>query len=242
MRQNSVNMRKLFRYLKWIAFVLSAVFMLYSCRSVPAPVPQPQMGSSKVFDVVLFEPYSKIGLIEKNQLSQNNDSLSSLVSQLIKDVCARNCWIPIADTISINNDTILFSYKSLLYHLENAGDRYQVTVPPELNSLIESSGHRFGMILWATGYERTKGNYRSIVAENIVLCVLSGILTFGTTFYYPPIYKGSLRINAAIVDTTNESVVYHNTAFLNDSKPIDYLCVHTIVKKLFSDYYTPDKI
>ena len=225
-------MNKLFRYLKCTTFAFTAISMLLACRSIP--VSPPKIGLSEVDNIILVDPYTEIRLIEKDQFSQYNDSLSYLVSRLIKDAFAQNRWIPVTDTISIRDETILSSYQLFQYQIKNASDGYQVTVPSELNTLIKSSGHRFGMLLWANGYERTKDNYSKIEALNIAVCILSVIVSFGTLYYYPMTYKGSLRLYVAIIDTDDGRIVYYNTALLNDSRPTDYTFVLKAIRTLFS--------
>ncbi len=222
--------------------LLSALFMV-SCGSVgTVDVPPVSVGPTDVVNVMMIEPYAEIQSIENKKDTYYSEPLSYASAQLIKEaIIAENYWVPVTDTISIKDDATLLSCKSFMRSFQEAKgvDRYRVPVPVLMDSLIESTGHRFGMIVWGTGFERSQGNYRKAEALSVVAAVLTGIITLGTMVYVPMPYKGSLTLNVALIDTRDDCVVYHNTVSVKDKKPTDYSVVNKKVKELFSDYYSP---
>lgn len=222
---------------------LSVVLFFISCGSVgTVQVPPVKVGPADVVNVVLVNPYTEIMLLENKQEAAYSEPLSYASGQLIKEaIWEQKFWIPVTDTTSIKGDSIINTYKSFLRSVmvTKEAERYYVPVPSELDSLIESTGHRFGMIVWGTGFERSKGNQRKAEALSLAVGILTAVATMGTAYYVSTPYEGALTLNAVIIDTRDDCVVYHNSVSATDKKPTDYSTVNSLVKKLFSDYYSP---
>ena len=230
-------MKPLFKYFGFTANLL-IVFLLMSCGTVP--VPPVKVSPAEVVDVILVDPYSEIQLVEKKETMIYNDSLSNLSSQLIKEaILAHSNWIPVTDTMSINDEKTFDSYKTFMLNMSatRSENRYAVPIPTALDSLIESTGHRFGMIVWATGYERSKKNYIVNEILSVVTALATAVITMGTYYYYPMAYKGSLSLNVAIIDSRDDLVAYQNNLKVQDKKPTDYSLISKQVKNLFSSYF-----
>ena len=190
-----------------------------------------------VRDVVLLAPSAFVNYIEKGNRSTPSDSLSRLTDSLLQLVVPHSRILPVDSTLLALDPVTRAGVADALWSVVQVAtvQRHKgpLYAPPLLDSLVEASGHRYGLALVGVGFGRRKGNYGGQLAKGAGI----GILTLG--MYVPVPIKSTLTLYAAIFDAETDRVVYVNRTQPVEKDPTSEEVVRVEVKKLFAGYWYP---
>lgn len=212
-----------------IKVLLLILPLLASCST--AKYYTSNVAATEVKDVVLLNPESNISLVGKDNKCTYNDSLTTISEELVKDAILSNKdKIPVTKTVAVNDKIINQMYSMVSKAVKSNKKIWTVTIPESIDSLIESTGSRFGMIVISTGFTRVKGNYGNELAKGIGL----GILTLGA--YYQVPVKSYLNLYVLIADSKDNNITFFRKSSIEDKSPVDELVVDKQVLDIFKDY------
>jgi hypothetical protein len=191
--------------------------------------------SSEVNDIAYFSPFSYIQLIEKGNRTEHNDSLSAATNNILDSLLlVHGPSLRAAHKLetgeperSVVEQEVAYLAHSLLYTRAKLDD---LTLPPAIDSILESRGRRFGLAVVATGFGRRKGNFGGQVAKGVAV----GVLTLG--MYAPVPVKSSIGQFAFIFDAERNDVTYYRRVLPEQKEPTDPIVVQRQFMELFRGY------
>lgn len=220
--------------------ILLALFagILTSCT--PMGMLSSDVRPSEVKDLQSLTPFSYIYLIEKENKSSLNDTLSDMSQELLQnvltDLAQNQNRLPITGELETTADTLIRNQlEREVEYLCLTADRTRklgdLAITPVLDSLLEMNGKRFGLITVAAGFTRQKGNYGGQIAKGIVV----GVLTLG--LFAPVPIKSNSTIYMMIVDAEKDNIAFFNKAYVQDKEPLDENVIRKQIDKVFENYF-----
>jgi len=191
---------------------------------------------TEVNDLQKFETFSYISLIESGNRGKYNDTLSNQSKILLGEIFESfNKNIPITGQINVTDTIVKKRMEKEIELLCVMTDRKRsvsdLKLTPTLDSLLEKTGKRFGLISVTTGFTRKKGNYGGQVAKGAAM----GILTLG--MYYQVPIKAYSVVYVMIVDGQENNIAFFRKSFLKDKEPLDKVVVTRQIQKIFENYF-----
>lgn len=213
-----------------IAVALTMTAGLCSCgatRKVAADAPFRK-------DIVMFDPVSRIDIVGKQNLKENSETVSADAQALLKDklctfdsgleICS--IYIPenLEEAFAIQNDIMDLAQ----WYIETEGyDLNYIDIPETIDSIIEESGLRYGMVVFSNGYSRTGGNYALEIAKTIGIGLLTGWVSAP--------YKDETHIYLMILDSATGKIVYNRHCF-GEYNPLKEKHIDKVLKRTFRDF------
>lgn len=218
-------------------YIVCLFFFFASCAS--SKFKTTAVKSAEIVDLQYFDPVSFISYIEKGNRGRIDDSLSTKSKSLLIKATSQVKQIPISDRLIIEDPMTNDKLTREIVWMSQAAVRQKRTInlqlPPTLDSLLESKGKRFGLITFATGFTRRKGNFGGQVAKGVAL----GILTLGT-YYQTPVKSNSI-IYAMIADAQENNIAFFNLSVFSDHDPMDERVLQSQIQRLFEGYFLPSQ-
>jgi len=193
---------------------------------------------NEITNLQKFETLSFITLIEKGNRGEHNDTLSNKSKELFSGVLDS-----FENRIRLTGDIYVFDLltrtkiEKEIEHLCTTADRQKsiskLKLPRTLDSLLETSQNRFGLITVTTGFTRIRGNYGKQIAKGIGL----GILTLGMVYSSP--IKAHSTVYVAIIDSKDNNIAFFRKSFLQDKEPLNEVVLRKQVQDIFSGYFWP---
>lgn len=191
---------------------------------------------SEITEMLKFEPFSYISLIEKGNKSTFSDSLSIQTKKVLSETLGMFEKLPLVDMSRDTNDSLRvreiekevnFLVSSVIYtkSIKN------LTIPPMIISSLKEHNKRFGLIVIQSGFTRAKGNFGGQVAKGIGL----GILTMGMYVQSP--IKSTSSIYAMIVDAQNDEIAFYNQSLLQEKEPTEKKIIEKQLNMIFENYF-----
>jgi hypothetical protein len=193
--------------------------------------------AEEINDIVLIEPLSYISLIEKGNQAKLHDSLSGVSHELITEVLRMRSR-PHVTAYSHIEDTLIYKeieedIQVMLMIAEHQQNVENIRSSQTLDSLILSSGKRYGMVAVTTGFTRGYGNYGREVAKGVAV----GVLTLGMYTQAP--IKNRSDIYIGIVDARESRLVFYNRSQQPEQDPLDHLVLLDQLHDIFGAYFNP---
>lgn len=183
---------------------------------------------------LLFETFSYIGFVEKGNQASLNDTVSRQSKALLREVFGSFSNIPLTGNTELSGDLGKIVEQEVHYLFGAARKRSnlpKIVLTPVLDSLLETSGNRFGLITITSGFTRRKGNYGGQIAKGAGLAVL----TLGMYTQVP--FKASSTMYAMIFDSKDNNVAFYKMSHVADKEPLDKEVVTKQVSGLFKGYF-----
>lgn len=194
------------------------------------------IGQMKHNIVLLFDPVSRIEVIGKDNLNAKSETASAEAQNLLKEkICTYDTGLGIdalhvsedlKEAYAIQDDIIALAD---WYINTNGEDLSYIEIPPTIDSIIESSGRRYGMIIYSEGFSRTGGNYALEIAKTVGIGILTGYVTVP--------FKNSSSIYLMILDSKTDRIAYNRCTF-GEYNPLSGKHVEKQFKRLFKDFRT----
>jgi len=193
--------------MKKVLFFVLVLMSLISCTAKKGFVTN--LPKQEIEDVQRFPVLSNIFALDKNDYGFRSDSLSTLSTQYIDSYLDKQNNIDITGRIEIN-DTVV--QRKINEEIRNLADRAYdneaiaiIPIPLTIDSILEAQGKRFGLLIYAAGYERYEVNWQKTYRR--FASAARGLPDFD--HYYD--FWSSIAL--IIVDADK-----NNIAFYNDSK------------------------
>ncbi len=225
-------MKKILPILLWTATLFS------SCATSKMKTSEVQ--PSEITEMLKFEPFSFISLIEKGNKSTFNDSLSVQTKRILSETLETFEKLRLVNVNNNTNDSLQTKEfeKDVIFLVSSAVSDKNIknlTIPPQIISLLKENNKRFGLIIVQSGFTRVKNNFGGQVAKGIGL----GILTLGMYVQSP--IKSNSTIYAIIVDAKNNNIAFYNQSFLQNKEPIEKETIKRQLDAIFQGYFWKEK-
>ena len=223
------------------ALVFSSCAQARYVSKIPAAEAQP---------IALLQPLSEISYIDRAGVQAYNDSLSAASTQLLTEILMtlplplNSLEIPVDCVIpydySGENNVVTWDVAALSGVrpglLKNAG------VPDSITNLLRRNGYRYGMLVYASGFDRDATNYKKGLTKGIFLGVVFSVVAALTGGVASIGYAAPLRylsqLYVMIVDVeANEIVYYANTANMDEEcDPVSPAAQRSRLERLFRKF------
>lgn len=175
----------------------------------------------EINDILLFEPYTEIGLISHGDDIELIDSLAETAkNNLTSFLCINSNITHVTEYANdtLANQYLLNFFKQVERTPKNTLNTLQI--PTVYDSILTANNKRYGMLVCAYGFSRTKQNRISQNAKAIGIGVATAILTLGMGYVaiYPENSKS--HIDIVIIDAENGNVIFQNISD-RESEPLE---------------------
>ena len=174
----------------------------------------------EINDILLFEPYTEIGLISHGDDIELIDSLAETAkNNLTSFLCINSNITRVTEYANdtLANQYLLNFFKQVERTPKNTLNTLQI--PTVYDSILTANNKRYGMLVCAYGFSRTKQNRISQNAKAIGIGVATAILTLGMGYVaiYPENSKS--HIDIVIIDAENDNIIFQNISD-RESEPL----------------------
>lgn len=190
----------------------------------------------EINDILLFEPYTEIGLISHGDDIELIDSLAETAkNDLTSFLCINSNITRVTEYANdtLANQYLLNFFKQVERTPKNTLNTLQI--PTVYDSILTANNKRYGMLVCAYGFSRTKQNRISQNAKAIGIGVATAILTLGMGYVaiYPENSKS--HIDIVIIDAENDNVIFQNISD-RESEPLEDVKVCDQLADIFHDF------
>ena len=183
--------------------------------------------------MVLLGPTSTIIYLDQDNKSAYDDSLSTISEELIAKLTPE-LGVPTKDRIPLNDDQEeeAIAFMNFLKS-RNANIRGDIPISSDLDSLIEASGYRYGLLVVADGMLRNRKGLAKQTAVNILIGVVVAIVTLGTVVPIVYAQPDSTSAYIAVLDSYSDRIVFFNAQGPWEQSPVGESDVTRILKQLY---------
>lgn len=201
--------------------------------------------AAKSAEMALLGPASLQFYLDKDNRETYSDSLSLVSKALITRIVTEDLASPVSPVIQLDSVGVEESVAFMRYvfglNAKLVGD---LPIPGLLDDLLEQSGKRFGLLIYAEGMTRDMKGYAKDVAKGILLGAATSILSGGTAV---TLFDGSgrfaSRIFAAVLDSETDHIVFMNAyAPQENLNPLNYKHVREQLNIVLKDFWGAHKL
>lgn len=189
--------------------------------------------------VAVLAPLSYIDFYAEDNKFYPDDSLSAMSQDILTETLMAS-KLPVSRFIPVDYLSLGTSFEATVASFEKIQPKQvpYLTIPPEIDRLLEANGERYGVMVFNTGFVRDIKGYRRELAKDVTIAAvtttLAVLLGGGVTTYGAPARNVS-RMFAIIYDSQeNKAVYYNSTLNTNESRsPLDPTDIRRQVDFLF---------
>ena len=199
--------------------------------------------SFEITEMLKIEPFSYISLIETGNNITYSESISNSTQLVLNESLQlfKGQLRLSSEEIKPINSSEMNILEQEVNHLIMSAERNRsiegIQITPFIESLLNASDKRFGLIIVQFGFTRDKGNYRNQVAKGIGMGIGTAILTMGMVSVYQVSTKANSTLHAMIVDNKNKNVAFYNKSVLKDKEPTERENIIKHLNKVFDNYF-----
>ena len=206
------------------------VFVSSSCTAKKGFVTK--LPKQEIVDVQRFPIVSDIYALDKNDYGFRSDSLSALSVVCIDNYLDKQNNICIGGNIKIDDTIVQKKVNEEIRKLsETSFDNKEIAfipIPATVDSILESHGKRFGLLVYATGFERYEKNRLKAFVQ------AATIMQGGATIN--PYYDYFSTISLMIVDADRNNIAFYNNSRLEE-RPSRQYCIDRQFMELYYRYW-----
>ena len=215
-----------------LLFVLAAL-LLSSCGSSKfySGVTQEDLSEG----MVLLGPTSTIVYLDKNNNSTYDDSLSTVSENLIAKLTPE-LGVPVKDRIPLDDvqEEEAIAFMNFILS-RNANIRGDIPISSDLDSLIEASGYRYGLLIVADGMVRDPKGLIKQAAVSLLVGIVVAIVSLGSVVMYSDIEAESSSAHLVVLDSYTDRIVFFNANGPYENNPL----VESDLTRLLKQLYKP---
>lgn len=186
-------------------------------------------------DLLKFETFSYISLIEKRDKAILDDSVSRLSKALFDEaITAYKDKMPaFSDEIKLSGQEEERLEKAVQFLYQTKGKRKSFennVITVMIDSLLSAHNKRFGLIFVVSGYTRTQDNYRREIKKEIFLSNLSKT--------HPTIpTKSKSVVYAIIVDGEKKNIAFYGKSVKKEKEPAEKKVLMEQIQSIFENSF-----
>ena len=187
-------------------------------------------------DLALLEPISHQFYLDSRDKEYYSDSLSIVSENLMAGLTPAigvpvNALLPL-DSLQREEAEAFMEYVAA-HDRRLAGD---FKIPTALDEVLEESGYRYGLLLFADGVSRDVGDYIGKAALGMGLGILTAILTMGMVSVYTYPTPAVSLMYAAVLDSETDRIVFYNLREYEDLNTTSEKSVRRQLSHLLKDF------
>lgn len=232
--------------MKKIITLLPALLALCLLTSCGAARYMSALDSAAVSDMVLIRPYSIISYYDGNKSGNAvDDSLSVCSEELISSLLL-NSAVPVERMIDLDYSDaatdVAYGIADALGYMSTASRKSigECPIPHQVDALLESQGIRYGMLVFATGFDKTRKAYTKEVATDVLVATASialSALLGGGVGVYGVTQKSNSDIMIAVADSETDRFVFYDRSLGQDRSPLDNVSVWKQLDSMLGGYF-----
>lgn len=210
--------------------ILAAVATIYSCASMRYVS---DVEAAQARPMTLIKPLSHMEYIQSNGDIVNDIPSSDEASQLLASLVQ----VHFPEISSVIDTHDVKDEEGINYCLRalagvNVKSLKSSTLPDSIKDLIMDDGGRYGVLVYSEGFTRDKNNYRKAVVGNVLLGIVTAIISFGAvSMYGVPILHES-NVYLMVVDAKEDRVIYYDKSTPQEANPLDSKSVSRQLKAI----------
>lgn len=187
-------------------------------------------------EMALLGPVSTIYYLDSNRHEYYSDTLSVISENLITEEAL---WmgVPVNTVMPLDSlhreEAMAFMDYLTVVDDKNVGS---IPIPGVLDDMLEDSGYRYGLLLFATGMSRDKAGYVTQAVLGAALGVATAVLTRGAVVMYGTPLAYQSMIHAAVLDSLTNRVVYYSYDDPKEMDPVERRSVARQLKRLLKGF------
>ena len=209
---------------KRIIIFAFAVAALWSCGTTRYVS---DITAAQAVPMVLIHPYSQLEYVQSNG-DVTNDAPSSRDAEKLLAQCVRIQFPEVSsviDTDDVTNPEDILNPLSALPFV-NVKKLDSSAVPVAIRNLILDNGGRFGVLVYSEGFTRDIKNYRRSVAKDVLLAVVTTVVSFGAVTMIGSSSKYGSHVYLMVVDAVENRIVYYDKSIPEDANPLSQKTVN----------------
>ena len=187
-------------------------------------------------EMVLLHPVSHQFYLDSRDNEFYSDSLS-VVSEDLMAQLAPAVGVPVNCVIALDSlqreEAAAFMAYVAAHDRSKAGE---FAIPSALDDLLEESGYRYGLVLYADGVSRDVGDYVGKAAFGLGLAIFTAIITLGTVSVYTYPTPAISVMYAAVLDSQTDRIVFYNLREYEDLETTSEKSVRKQLSRLLKDF------
>lgn len=223
--------------------LFAAVFILTSCTG--SRYISSKVKVSEIKELEVFRPLSFIALVDQNNISYINDSISSRMEKIITKLVFDSLQdLPKLNPILTKDDFIAEKIETEIIQLclltkEDVKIK-SLPISPWLDKTLESRGKRFGLIVLNYGFTRTKADLKAANKNAAIKSITETLIM--NAFIGPSVsiyinIPSRIYTNFMIIDSEKNNITFFNTSVFKSLNVLDVKLVKKHVSKLVSNYF-----
>lgn len=190
-----------------IALILASCATTGLISNTPAAV---------INDIVMISPESCQTFKANKEKAAFSDSLSAESSRILTDAFL-GTPLDITEIIELEDSSEDYAIRKEITWL--AAEKFKKSrayvIPPQIDKLVETTGKRYCLVVFAEGYSMDDKSFAKAVITNLAFDILISVLSLGTVVPATYMSKDSSNIYMAIYDSETDQAVYYNRSLYN---------------------------
>lgn len=195
--------------------------------------------ASNIDKVAVLAPLSYIDFMAEDGNFYPDDTLSAYSQDMLVEALMTSS-LPAGKFIPVEYAKLGEQFENTVASISKLTPKQvpSLTIPSEIDRLLEENGERYGVLVFNTGFVRDLKGYRKELAKDVAATVVTtalAVLIGGGVTTYGALVKNISQMYAIIYDSQeNTAVYYNNTLNANESRnPLDPADVRKQVDYLF---------
>lgn len=194
--------------------------------------------NSKLDSLAFFTPFTNIGIIEKGNKIEFDDSLTSIAQQNIINIINNGSVLSSKKEIKLQDSfgsIIVDETQGVVKKIFKNKSIDGIVIPRVTDSFLKANNQRFALLVFLTGFERTTKNKQKQTTKNIAVTALSlGNLV--------PIYqKQGFSLVVLLLDSKFNRFVFYKTCSSELSSATFRMPLEVKFNELFRKYTYKEK-
>jgi hypothetical protein len=202
--------------------------------------------SAEITSLEVFKPISFIALVEKENKGVINDSISYRLEKILsKEIFDSTNMLPTLNPIIIKDEHIETQLEyEIIQICMSSSQNYSlktITIPSRIDNVLETRGKRFGLIVFCSGFTRSKENLKSLTegaffraaVETVAFGAISGV----SSILIDRDMRSKITLHIMIVDAEKNNIAFFNDPSFRALDVLDEKLIKKKIAKAFSTYF-----
>ena len=166
---------------------------------------------ANVNEAALIAPVAEISFIDREGQVYLDEALSEECRKLLTETMLYS-GVPISGVIRTDGDMLSDNCLEAIHAIRSINPKKagSAPIPEALDKLLEDNGKRYGIVLFAQGFERDAKNFRKEAVKGALLGLVTGIATLGAVTVTNVPSRNTLDTWMAVIDSESDRIVFFN--------------------------------
>ena len=186
--------------------------------------------------MALLGPVSTQFYIDKDGQEAYSETLSIASEEMLADLTVK-MGVPVDEIFPLDSLLMEETVGFVRYLQSSTKKRMgEAPIPAALDELLEEHGYRYGLLLYADGMSRDKGEFVKKAVAGAFVSVVIAVATLGMIVPYAVPTEYSSAMYTAVLDTETNRVVFYNHSGPRETHPLKEKPVRSQLADLYRDF------